>query len=416
MRRVAFILLYCLVGIMAWAQQPIDEATVNGAKNVLSGTVCHEKTNEPIRQASVVVEGTNVSVVTNDDGFFTLKTNIPPEYISVSHLGYQKKRVRVGRGQSGDLIIRLKPTAVELKEVVVWTGDPRDLVNIAISKIPDNYINKPELYKGFYRETAMKQQHYIYVAEGVVDMYKSSYQSSGYRDRVAIRKGRRLLSPKRGDTLSIKVLGGPVFPIQLDIAKNLDFFLNQENLVNYNFAMLNPTVINDRQQYVVGLSPRWATPWALFYGTLYIDRETLAFTRAELSLDMSNKDKATSFMLVKKPLGVKFRPKELTTLIDYRYEDGKTHISYIRNTFRFNCDWKRRLFATSFSAFCEMVITDRTDQDVRPISGRDSFDSRDAFYDKVDYFRDPHFWEDYNIIEPSESLDKAIGKLLKRYK
>ena len=247
-------------------------------------------------------------------------------------------------------------------------------------------------------------------------MYKSSYQSSGYRDRVAIRKGRRLLSPKRGDTLSIKVLGGPVFPIQLDIAKNLDFFLNQENLANYNFTMLNPTVINDRLQYVVGLSPRWVTPWALFYGTLYIDRENLAFTRAELSLDMSNKEKATNVMLVKKPLGVKFRPKELSTLIDYRYENGKTHISYIRNTFRFNCDWKKRLFATSFSAFCEMVITDRTDQDVRPISGRDSFDSRDSFYDKVDYFRDPHFWEDYNIIEPSESLDKAIGKLLKKYK
>lgn len=416
MRRVAFILLTCLVEIIAWAQQPIDEATVNSAKNVLSGTVCGEKTNEPIRQASVVVEGTNVSVVTNDDGFFTLKTDNPPEYISVSHLGYQKKRIRVSGEQSGDLMIHLKPTSVELKEVVVWTDDPRDLVNIAISKIPDNYINKPELYKGFYRETAMKQQHYIYVAEGVVDMYKSSYQSSGYRDRVAIRKGRRLLSPKRGDTLSIKVLGGPVFPIQLDIAKNLDFFLNQENLANYNFTMLNPTVINDRLQYVVGLSPRWVTPWALFYGTLYIDRENLAFTRAELSLDMSNKEKATNVMLVKKPLGVKFRPKELTTLIDYRYEDGKTHISYIRNTFRFNCDWKRRLFATSFSAFCEMVITDRTDQDVRPISGRDSFDSRDSFYDKVDYFRDPHFWEDYNIIEPSESLDKAIGKLLKKYK
>ena len=58
MRRVAFILLTCLVEIIAWAQQPIDEATVNGAKNVLSGTVCREKTNEPIRQASVVVEGT----------------------------------------------------------------------------------------------------------------------------------------------------------------------------------------------------------------------------------------------------------------------------------------------------------------------------------------------------------------------
>ena len=48
------------------------------------------------------------------------------------------------------------------------------------------------------------------------------------------------------------------------------------------------------------------------------------------------------------------------------------------------------------------------------IKGRDYFDSRDAFYDKVDYFLDPLFWEDYNIIEPSVSLDEAIDKLLKR--
>jgi hypothetical protein len=88
----------------------------------------------------------------------------------------------------------------------------------------------------------------------------------------------------------------------------------------------------------------------------------------------------------------------------------------MRNTFRFNCDWKRRLFATSFTAFCEMAVTSTTSQDVRPIRGRDSFDQRDAFFDKVDYFRDPAFWQDYNIIEPSESLDKAIDKLLKRYR
>ena len=121
-------------------------------------------------------------------------------------------------------------------------------------------------------------------------------------------------------------------------------------------------------------------------------------------------------MLVKKPAGVRFRPKELSALIDYRYENGVTRISYIRNTFRFNCDWKRRLLATSFAAFCEMVVTDKTNQDVHPISGRESFDSRDLFYDKVEYFQDPNFWEDYNIIEPTESLDKAIDKLMKKYR
>ena len=386
------------------------------AQNVLlSGTVSSDRTGERIAHATIVAEGLGVAVVTNDDGYFTLKTETQPDAITVSHLGYQSRRISL-KGKTAETIkIRLKPTAIALQELVVWTDNPRQLVDIAIRKIPENYARKPELYKCFYRETAMKRQHYIYVAEGVVDMYKTAYNRTADRDRVAIVKGRRLLSPKRGDTLSVKVMGGPVQPIQLDIAKNLDFLLNAEELANYTFRMEPTTTINDRLQYVVSLWPNAIQPYALYTGKLYIDRETLAFTRAELSLDMSNKEKATAYMLIRRPRGVRFRPKELTTLIDYRTENGVTRISYIRNTFRFNCDWRRRLFATSFAAFCEMVVTDHTDTDVRPITGRSSFDSRDSFYDRVDYFQDPDFWENYNIIEPSESLDHAIDKLMKRY-
>ena len=382
---------------------------------VLSGTVSSDRTGERIAHATIVAEGLGVAVVTNDDGYFTLKTESQPNAITVSHLGYQSRRISL-KGKTAETIkIRLKPTAIALQELVVWTDNPRQLVDIAIRKIPENYARKPELYKCFYRETAMKRQHYIYVAEGVVDMYKTAYNRTADRDRVAIVKGRRLLSPKRGDTLSVKVMGGPVQPIQPDIAKNLDFLLNAEELANYTFRMEPTTTINDRLQYVVSLWPNAIQPYALYTGKLYIDRETLAFTRAELSLDMSNKEKATAYMLIRRPRGVRFRPKELTTLIDYRTENGVTRISYIRNTFRFNCDWRRRLFATSFAAFCEMVVTDHTDTDVRPITGRSSFDSRDSFYDRVDYFQDPDFWENYNIIEPSESLDHAIDKLMKRY-
>ena len=61
-----------------------------------------------------------------------------------------------------------------------------------------------------------------------------------------------------------------------------------------------------------------------------------------------------------------------------------------------------------------MVVTSREDNGVdKPLSGHETFDQRDAFYDKVDFFLDSTFWQDYNIIEPTESLDRAIGKLLK---
>ena len=379
----------------------------------VGGTVIDEKTGRPLPQVSISVG--RVSVVTNDDGAFILKLGETPKSITVSHLGYKTKRVALETGKTEQLKIRLQPTVIQLREVVVRTGDPREIVEIAIQKIPDNYSRKPELLKAFYRETAMKRKHFIYVAEGVEDMYKTPYNRGIGRDRVAIVKGRRLLSQKQGDTLGLKVMGGPVLPVQLDVVKNNDLLLNQEELDAYRFSWGTPEFINDRMQLVVMIEPMYPREWALYHGKLYIDNERLAFTRIELSLDMSDKDKATRTMLVKKPLGVRFKPKELSCVVDYRYNEGVTRISYLRNTFKFNCDWKKRLFSTSFTATCEMAVTDSESEDVKPIVSRNSFDSHDAYYDKVEYFMDPEYWSNYNIIEPSESLDKAIRKLVSTY-
>ena len=383
-------------------------------KTTVSGSVVDSATGRAIEGANVTAEG--LSVVTNGDGYFVLKSDAKIETIAVSHVGYPLKRVSVDGLSAENQKIRLEPMAIQLREVLVVADHPRELVNAAIRKIPQNYSPVPELYRCFYRETAMKRQHYICVAEGVVDMYKTSYQKGNGRDGVAISKGRRLLSPKRSDTLSVKVLGGPVAPVQLDVVKNTDFLLNSEELDHYELKMEVPTSIGDRSQYVISLTPRVKLPYALHFGKLYIDRETLAFTRVELTLDMSDRQKATDVMLIKKPLGVRFKPKEMSLLVDYRQgADGLSRISYIRTTLRFNCDWKRKLFSTSFATFCELAVISSTDHDVQPIRGRDSFDQRDAFFDKVDYFRDPAFWQDYNIIEPTESLDKAVQRLLKKY-
>ena len=387
---------------------------VSAQQVVVSGIVKDDKTGDILRQVSI--SAGRVSVVTNDDGAFTLKLEQMPEAITVSHIGYKSRQVSLKEGKTENLKIRLTPTTIQLREIVVRTGDPRELVDIAIRKIPDNYSRVPELLQTFYRETAMKRKHYIYVAEGVEDMYKTPYNRSIARDRVSIVKGRRLLSQKQGDTLGIKVLGGPVLPVQLDVVKNQEMLLNKEDLDAYNFTFGIPEYINDRMQYVVIISPRYAKEYALYNGKLYIDCERLAFTRIELELDMSDKDKATRTMLVKKPFGVRFKPRELSCVVDYRYEDGVTRISYLKNVFRFNCDWKKRLFSTSFTATCEMVVTDSQSKDVHPITSRNSFDSRDAYYDKVEYFMDPEYWSQYNIIEPSESLDKAIKKLVSTYR
>ena len=380
----------------------------------IGGTVIDNKTGEPLRQVSI--SAGRISVVTNEDGVFLLKMDKLPSSIVISHLGYKTRKVSMTEGSTEGLRIRLVPTTIQLREIIVTNENPRQLVEMAIRKIPENYSQKPELLKSFYRETAMKRKHYIYVAEGVEDMYKTPYSRSIARDKVAIIKGRRLLSQKQGDTLGVKVMGGPVQPIILDLVKNREFLLNQEDLDDYAFKMDGIEYINDRQQYVVRIEPLMVREYALYHGRFYIDSERLAFTRIELDLDMSDKDKATKTMLVRKPMGVRFKPRELSCVVDYRYDNGVSRISYLRNTFRFNCDWKKRLLSTSFTATCEMAVTDSSSDNVTPIASRNSFDSRDAYYDKVEYFMDPEYWSDYNIIEASESLDKAIQKLVSKYR
>lgn len=402
MKRLWVIILLCMP-LVALAQQV-----------VVGGVVLDNKTGKPLRQVSVSTG--KVSVVTNDDGVFSLKLSQQPQTITVSHVGYKTRRVSVAEGSTENLTISLTPTVIQLSEVVIVKSNARDLVETAIRKIPDNYSRSPEMLKAFYRETAMKRRHYIYVAEGVEDVYKTSYTRNVGRDKVAIIKGRRLISQKQSDTLGVKVMGGPVQAVLLDVVKNRDVLFNPEDLDAYRFSMGSPEYINDREQYVVLMEPSAPMPYALYHGKLYIDRERMAFTRIELDLDMRDKDKATETMLVKKPLGVRFKPRELSCVVDYRYEDGVTRLSYLRNVFRFNCDWKKRFLSTSFTATCEMAVTETSSNDVQPITSRSSFDSKDAYYDKVEYFMDSEYWKDYNIIEPSESLDKAIQRLVSKYR
>lgn len=58
-----------------------------------------------------------------------------------------------------------------------------------------------------------------------------------------------------------------------------------------------------------------------------------------------------------------------------------------------------------------MVMVDREEDPLSSISRKDAFGAREIFYDMVDNFNDENFWNDYNIIEPTESLEKAVLKL-----
>jgi hypothetical protein len=386
------------------------------AQAVVSGKVTDQQ-GQPLAHVSVSAEGSEVHTVTNDDGLFTLKTTHRPRYVRLSHIGYKSRKVSIDEGTELPLRIRMVSSTVELREVLVSANDPMAILRAAMERVLQNYPHEPELVRCFYRETARRGSRFISVAEAVTEMYKSDYAYGPERDAVAILKGRRLMSMKARDTLGVKVQGGPVLPLMVDVAKNPDYLMNEENLVHYKLRMEVPVRIADRPQFVISMEPMGHQLYPLMMGRVFIDQELLAITRAELQLDMTDWRQASEYMLVRKPMGLRFRPKELTVTVVYETdEQGITRMSYVRNVMRFNCDWKRRLFASPFITVCEMVVTDRQqrgDKVKRP-RGRSSFGLKERFYDRVEYFDDPDFWADYNIIEPTESLENAIDKLKKK--
>ena len=376
----------------------------------VQGNVVDAVTGRPMESVHVSVPSRHYATVTNADGDFTIKSDQPVKEVVFSYLGYRTLRQKPG---GGPLNVRLTPESLPLSEASIITGDPYEIVQAAVDRIRENYPGQPELLECFYRETIRKRNRFIYVSEAVARMYKTGYDGTVYRDRTALEKSRVLLSQRRTDTLSVKMQGGPTQAMTFDVVKNPEILFDKDEMSLYSFEMGMPTYIGDRLQFVIHFHPNSAqVEWARYHGTLYIDRELLSFTRIEMSVDMSDVNKATQMMVVRKPFTLRFTPKELSVVINYRLEDGHSRLSYFRSTMRFNCDWKKRLLATSYTAVNELVVTDVREPAVQ-IPREESFRTIDILSDKAAEFLDPDYWKDYNIIEPTESLENAIGRLRK---
>ena len=374
----------------------------------VQGNVVDAVTGRPMESVHVSVPDRHYATVTNADGDFTIKSDQPVREVVFSYLGYRTLRQKPS---GGPLRVRMTPESLPLSEASIITGDPYEIVKAAIERIPDNYSQKPELLECFYRETIRKRNRYIYVSEAVSRMYKTGYDGTIYRDRTALEKSRVLLSQRRTDTLSVKMQGGPTQAMTFDLVKNHEVLLEPDELALYEFEMGMPTYIGDRLQFVINFHPNSTqVEWARYHGTMYIDRELLSFTRIEMSLDMSDVAKATRLMVVRKPLSLRLTPRELSIVISYRLTNGQSRLEYFRSTMRFNCDWKKRVFATGYAIVNELVVTDLREPAVQ-IPRAEMFRTSDILSDKAAEFQDPDFWKDYNIIVPTESLEHAIGRL-----
>lgn len=382
------------------------------------GIMKDSKNKTEIVFGSISVVGTSVGTVTNSDGEFTIKVlkSINATQLEFSHIGYDSKKINISDLKSEGNFVLLKPSSVNLSEVTVRPKEASALMRKVVNKIPDNYNTKSVMSAGFYRETVKQARDYISISEALIDISKASYNQSN-NDRVKVYKGRKSSKVKKADTLAVKLQGGPYTSLLIDVAKNPYILLDDEIIMYYTFKIADIKKVDGNLNYVVEFKPNTVLlDYPLYIGKYYIDINSLAITSVEFSLDLQDKKRASAMFVKKKPIGLKMTPLDTHYLVKYKKIDGKYYFNYSRSEFKFRCNWKKRLFNSTYSVMSEMAITDWDSESLAKFKHKESLRKNAVFEEEVTAFADENFWGEHNFIEPDQSIETAIKKYAKKRK
>lgn len=406
-----FLMLFVAILPKGFAQE-IENADYAQFK----GSVVDSKNKNPLEFASLLVNTTNISTITNIDGEFILKvpTADLDKSVTISYLGYKNEILQLSSFKAEETTIRLMESVEKLPEVNVVSADPNAIIKKLMSNKRNNYFEDPVIMKAFYRESIKKRKTYASLSEAVVDIYKRPYSSGGI-ETIKLNKARKSTDYRKVDTLVIKLQGGPYNTLHMDLMKNEEIFFNDDIFTSYKFTFDKAINIDNRLAYVVDFKgyPNMEDP--LFYGKLYIDASTFALSKAIFSLDLKDKAKATKYFVKKKPAKAKVIPEVANFRVDYRLQDGKWYYGYSRIELSFKIDWNKKLFNSIYNVTSEMAITDwelNTDKDF--LRGKERMRTNVILNDEASGFSEPEFWGEYNVIEPEKSIENAIKKIQRR--
>ena len=414
--RIAVFIFFVLIGFQnnSYSANKIVNDTI-GFKQY-KGTVIDSKSKNPLVFATLLVNNTNISSITNTQGEFQLK--IPNNYstnrVTVSFLGYTSKVIDFNDFIENKIVIKLETHIEELSEIKINIEDANFLIREMLKNKGDNYFDFPTSMMAFYRETIKKRRSYVSLSEAVVEINKQSY-SNTKNDLLKLYKARKSTDYNKLDTITLKLKGGPSSTLKIDIMKNPELFFGDAVFDRYDFKFNTSTKIDNRPVYVVNFKQKKHIKDPFYYGQLFIDANSYALISTKFHLNLDDKQNASRLFVVKKPKKADVFPTEVTYQINYREKDGKWYFGYSRIELGFKIDYDKRLFNSVYNIIMETAITDwEKITDNNTIKFKDRLKPSVILSDEAQGFSDPEFWGEFNVIEPEKPIENAIRKIQKQ--
>lgn len=350
---------------------------------VLRGQISAANTGEPLSHAHIGIPQRGIGTTSGYDGQFLLK--IPNYYrnsdLVISYLGFQTYRTPIAR-INGNIKVRLQPAAAVLQEIVVMDEQRvEDLIRKAVRRIPDNYPDYPTSLTGFYRESKTNgDQDYVYLAEGVLNLYKKSYKNDK-EGQVGLVQGRQVtLVTEEELRSSTGFSSGHLAADRFDFVKNREDFLEEENFEAYKYWISSITTHDDRPVYVISFDREGDNSQARMKGQLYLDTLSYAIVRASFEILPDAQRKYNDYPLYTGNW------KGNRYFVNYREVEGRWHLSEALR----EGTWRDGGIYTN-----ELIVTEVMPGRGKVIPYLERLGRDDRFLDRTGSY-DEDFWTSYN--------------------
>ena len=134
----------------------------------------------------------------------------------------------------------------------------------------------------------------------------------------------------------------------------------------------------------------------------------------EFNMNVEDRKDASNIFIRRKPSKMRVEVEKAQYTVDFIEDDGKWYFNYSSTEVEFRVRWTNRffgLFATNYTIGSEIAVTDRYTDNVIKFPREERIRSTDVIAERVEYFLDPDFWCDYNVIEPDQEINDAIKRL-----
>ena len=383
---------------------------------VIKGHIFDNEGKSAIPFVSIGIVEENIGTITNEDGFFSLK--VPATYsgasLIVSHLGYTGQRIPIKLLHEQKVDIFLERRIISLQEVIIRYFDPSLLISKAMEQRKTNNSLQPVYTTSFYREGVEKNKKNISYSEAVFKVYKSPVGYSANSDQVKLLKSRKIQNQELTDTVYLKLKGGILSALQLDIIKSVPGFLDQSSPTEYTYTYSDLVSHNETSAYAISFVQNEGIKEALYKGTVFIDKETFAILGADFEINPAFLDKAAENLILKKSHKLIVKLEKINYSIGYTPFNGKYYLNHIRCDIHLKTRNKNHFSSDNFHTFLELATCHIDTVNVVKFPRQEVLKPNIVFSDEP-YSPDNDFWETYNIIAPeaklSEALSKIIGKI-----